>query len=122
VFEGIGDDGDVEFCLFDVEDGEACAVEADGAFFNEEVAEFFREFEAVFPAAFPFAAFETSGGGVDMSLDDVAVEAAVQDHASFEVDEVAGLPGVEVGFSEGFFDGGNAVGCFGATCCGVVWG
>jgi len=86
------------------------------------VAEFFGEFEAELPAAVQCCAVDTGGGSVYVALDDVAVEAAVQDHASFEVDEVAGLPGVEVGFSEGFFDGGNAVGCFGATCCGVVWG
>ena len=44
-----------------------------------------------------------------MTLDDMAVEAAVHDQASFQVDEVAGLPGAEVGLFEGFFDGGHAV-------------
>ena len=44
-----------------------------------------------------------------MSLDDVAVEAAVHLHASFQVDEVSGLPVVEVGLVEGLFDGGDAV-------------
>jgi len=115
VFEGIGDDGDVEFCLFDIENGQAGAVEADGAFFYDEVAEFFGEFEAEFPAAVELAAFEAGGGGVDVSLDDVAVEPAVHGHASFEVDQVAGLPAVEISFCEGLFDGGNAV-----SCAGVV--
>lgn len=120
MFEGIRDDGDVEFCLFDVENGEAGAVEANGAFFNNEVAEFFGEFEAEFPAAVPFAAFETGGGGVDMPLNDVAVEAAVHDHTSFEVDKVARQPAVEGGFSEGLFDGGDAVCPFGALCRGEI--
>jgi len=109
VFECVRDDGDVEFCLFDVEYGEADAVEANGAFFNDQMAEFFGEFEAELPATVLIVAFEAGGGGVDMSLDDVAVEAAVHDHASFEVNEVAGLPGAEVGLFEGFFDGGDAV-------------
>ena len=44
-----------------------------------------------------------------MTLDDMAVEAAVEGHAPFEVDERAFLPGIEVAFSEGFIDGGHAV-------------
>jgi alginate O-acetyltransferase complex protein AlgI len=97
VFEGIGDDGDIEFRFFYIENGQAGAVEADGAFFDDEVAEFFGEFEPEFPAAVEVFAFEADGGGVDVSLDDVAVEAAVHDQASFEVDEVAGLPVAEAG-------------------------
>jgi hypothetical protein len=73
------------------------------------VAEFFWEFEAIFPAAVLVCAFEAGGGGVDMSLDDMAVEPAVHDHTSFEVDEVAGLPGAQIGLYEGFFDGCDAV-------------
>ena len=109
MFEGIGDDGDVEFGSFDIEDGEADAIEADGAFFDDEVAEFFGEFEAKFPAAVLVGAFEAGGGGVDMSLDDVTVEAAVHDHTSFEVDEVAGLPGAQIGLFECLLDGCDAV-------------
>ena len=41
MLEGIGDDGDVKSVFFDVKDGEAGAIEADGAFFDDEVAEFF---------------------------------------------------------------------------------
>ena len=46
VVEGIGNDGDIEPGLFYVEDGEADAIEADGAFFYHEPADFFGEFEA----------------------------------------------------------------------------
>jgi len=109
VFEGIGDDGDVEFCLFDIENGQAGAVEADGAFFDDEVAEFFGEFEAIFPAAVEVAAFETNGGGVDVPLDDVPVEATVHHEASFEVDEASGLPVAEIGLFKGLFYGCDAV-------------
>ena len=105
----VWNDGDIEFGFFHVKDGQAGAVEADGAFFDEEMAEFFGEFEPEFPAAVQVAAFETDGGGVDVSLDDMAVETAVHDEASFQIDEVAGLPVAEVGFFKGFFDGGDAV-------------
>lgn len=47
-----------------------------------------------------------------MTLDDMAVEAAVEGHAAFEVDESAFLPGIEVAFSKRFIDGGYPVGVF----------
>ena len=109
MFESIGDDGDIEPGLLYVEDGEADAVEADGAFFYHEVAEFLGEFEAELPAAVEVFAIEAGSGCVDVSLDDMAVEAAVHDQASFEVDEIAGLPLAEAAFFEGFFDGRYAV-------------
>jgi hypothetical protein len=109
VFEGIGDDGDIEPGLFYIEDGEADTVEADGAFFYHEMAEFLWEFETEFPAAVEVFSVEAGGGRVDVSLDDMAVEPAVHDHTSFEVDEVAGLPLAKVALFEGFFDGGHAV-------------
>ncbi len=105
----IGDDGDIEFRSFDIKNGQAGAVDADGAFFNDQVAEFFGEFEAIFPAAIEVAALETDGSGVYVSLDDMAVEAAVHDQASFEVDEVSGLPVAEIGLFECFFNRGDAV-------------
>jgi len=109
MLESVGDDGDVEFCLFYIEDGEAGAIEADRAFFDDQVAEFFWEFEGEFPTTIEFAAFLAGGGGVDMSLDDVAVKPAVHDQASLEVDEIAGLPGVKGSLFERFFDGCYAV-------------
>ena len=105
----IRDDGDVEPGPFYVENGEADTVEANGAFFDDEVAEFFWEFEAVFPTAVELFAVDAGCGGIDVALNDVSVEAAVHHQASFEVDEVAGLPGAQIGFFEGFFDSGDAV-------------
>jgi len=112
MFEGIGDDGNVEAGLFHVKDGKADTVETDGTLFDDEVGEFFGEFEAVFPAAIEVSSLGADGGGIDMPLYDVAVEAAVHDHASFEVDQVAGLPGFQVGLVERLFDGGDPVGAF----------
>jgi hypothetical protein len=109
VFEGIGDDGDIEPGLLYVKYGEAYAIEADGAFFYDEVVEFPGKFEAKFPTAIEFFAVYAVGCCVDMALNDMAVEAAVHDEASFEVDGIAGLPMAEVAFFEGFFDGGDAV-------------
>ena len=110
MLEGIGDDGDVKAVLFDVKNSEADAIEADGAFFDHEVAKFLWEFEAEFPTALEFLSFCAGGGGIDVTLDDMAVEPAVHDHTAFQVDEVPGLPGIEAGLLEGFFDGGHSVG------------
>lgn len=118
MFEGVGDDGDVEPGSFDIEDGEADAVEADGAFFNDEVAEFFWKFETKFPAAVEFFPIDAGGGGVDMALDDVSVQPAVDDEASFQVDQVAGLPVAETGFFERFPDSRHAV----AGTPGLIYG
>ena len=109
MFEGVRDDRDVEFRLFYVEDGEADAVEADGAFFDNEGAEFLWEFEPEFPGAVEVFAVDAGGGGVYVALDDVAVEAAVHQEASFQVDEVAWLPVGQVGLFQGLLDGGYAV-------------
>ena len=109
MFVGVGDDGDIEPGSLHVEDGEADAVEADGAFFDDEVAEFLGEFEAEFPAAVEFFAFGADGGGVDVTLNDMAVESAVHEEASFQVDEVAGFPVAQIGLFQGFPDGGHAV-------------
>jgi hypothetical protein len=110
--EGIGDDGDVKAVFFDVKDGEAGAVEGDGAFFDHEMAEFPGEFEAKEPAAVVFPFLGAGGDGVDVALDDMTVETAIDRHAAFEVDEGAFLPGIEVCFPEGFIDGGHTVGIF----------
>lgn len=45
------------------------------------------------------------GCGVDVALDDVAVEPIAEPHAAFEVHAGARLPGAQGGQSEGFCDG-----------------
>src|ERR1700684_947800 len=87
MFERIGDDGDVKAIFFDVKDGEADAIETNGAFFDHEVAKFPGVFEAKKPAAVVFFDVGAGSGRVDMTLDDMPIEAAVQGHAAFEVDE-----------------------------------
>src|SRR5581483_1833810 len=109
MLEGVGDDGDVEFRSFHVEDSEADAVEADGTFFNDEVAELFGEFEAELPGAIRFFSVGAGSGGIDMTLDDVAVETAVHREAAFKIYKVAGGPGAQVGLFERFVDGGDTV-------------
>jgi hypothetical protein len=110
MFEGIGYDGHVEAGFFYVENGEADAVEADGAFFNDKGSEFFGEFEPEFPAAFKVFSFRADGGGIDVSLYDVAIEAAVHYKASFQVHQVSPLPAFQVGLLKGFFDGCDPMG------------
>ena len=110
VFEGVWYDGDVKPGLFYIKDGEADAVEADGAFFYDEGSEFFGEFEAEFPAAVEVFPLGADGGGVNVSLNDVTVQASIHLEASFQIDQMSGLPGVEVGLLEGLFDGGDPVG------------
>lgn len=109
MFEGIRNDGHVEFSLFHVKDGQADAVEADGAFFYDQGGEFFREFQPELPASSQFLAFQAGGGGINVSLDDVAVEASVHEQASFQVDEITFFPGLQSSLLEGLFDGGDAV-------------
>lgn len=110
--EGVGNDRDVEAGLFYVENGEAGTVQGDGTFFDHQVAEFPGKFKTKFPTSVEFHAFDTSGGGVDMALDYMSVKPAIDWHATFEVDEVAGLPGIKIGLFKRFFDSGHAVGVF----------
>jgi len=109
MFEGIGDDGDGEMFFLYFEDGEADAVQADGAFFDDERAKLCGEVKPEFPATPFFFSIQADGRGIDMALDDMAVEATVHDQASFQVDEVAGLPVAEIGLFEGFVNGGDLV-------------
>ena len=109
MFEGIGNDGHVEPGFFYIEDGKADAVEADGAFFDDEVGEFFGKFQPELPASVHFLSFQAGGCRVYVSLDDVAIQPAVQEHTSLQVDEVACLPGFHIGLLEGFFDGCHPV-------------
>jgi len=109
MFEGIRDDGHVEFRSFGIEEGKTDAIEADGAFFDDQGAEFFGEFEAELPGAVCVVTVDADGGGIDVPLDDMPIEAAIHDHATFEIDEAAGLPVPEVCFFQGFIYGGNAV-------------
>ena len=62
MLESIGDDGYIKAVFFDIKDGKTGAVEADGAFFDHEVAEFPGEFEAEEPAAVVFFHVGASGG------------------------------------------------------------
>ncbi len=109
MFEGIGDNRDGEMLLLYVEDGEGDTVQANGAFFDDERAELCGEGKTELPATRPFFSIETGGSGIDMSLYDMPVETPVHDQASFEIDEVAGLPVAEIGLVQGFFDGGDLV-------------
>ena len=117
MFKRIGDDCHVKARFFDIKDRKADAVEADGALLDHEAAELPGKFEAKFPAAPECLSFGAGGGGIDVSLDDMAVEAAVERHAAFEVHEGARLPGIKVCLPEGLFDGGHAVGIFGDFLC-----
>ena len=109
MIEGIGDDGDIEFGFFDIEYGEADAIDTDRAFFDDEVSEFFWELETEFAATVLFVAVDAGTDGVDMTLDDVTVETAVHTKASFEIDVMARPPSAEGAFLEGLFDGGDPV-------------
>jgi hypothetical protein len=112
VFEGVGDDGDGEIFLFYVKEGEADAIEANGTFFDDEGGEFFGEGETEFPTACLFVSIQAGGGAIDVSLDDMAVETSIHCQASFEVDEVAGLPVAQIGLAKRFVNGGYLVDVF----------
>lgn len=105
----IGDHRDGELIFRHVEYGEADTVEADRAFFDNEGSKGRGKAETEFPAAVAVYFADTFGGGVHMTLHDMAIEAALEGEASFEVDEVAGLPGAEIGLFQGLGDGRYAV-------------
>ena len=107
--KSVGDNRYFKLPLLYVEKGQADPVEADGAFFDDEVAELPWKPELEFPAAVQLFAFQAGSCRVHMTLHDMAVEAAVHDEASFQVNEVACLPRAQVGLAEGLFDGGDAV-------------
>ena len=109
MFEGIGDNGHAEFCLLYIKKGQADPIEANGAFFDNKVTEFFGKPEVKFPAAIQVFPFQAISSGIHMSLDNVTVEPAIHYETSFEVDAVSGLPGVEVGLFKGLFYGRNPV-------------
>jgi len=110
MFESIRDNGHVKPGFFNIEDREADAIQADGALFYHEMAEFFGKFEAEFPTAVELRPVGADARGIYMTLDDMAVKATIHWQTSFQVDEVTGLPAFEVGFFQGLFDGRDPVG------------
>jgi len=109
MFKGERDNGDAKGPFPHIEDGQARTIQADGAFFDDQVAELFREAETEFPTSRLFLSLNTLSRAVHMSLYDMAVEPTLQGKASFQVYEGSLLPVSEIGFFQGFFNGGDPV-------------
>lgn len=92
VMEGIGDDGYGEGVIFGGDNGEADAVDADGAFIDEEVFGGGFVAEGVVPRAVGIAAVNAGGGIVHVALYEVAIESGVGEHGAFEINEAAFVP------------------------------
>jgi len=104
MFVGIWNDSDTEFIVGHVEDSEADTIEADGTFFHDEAGELVREPEAVFPATIFRGTGEAFAGGVYVSLYDVPVNAAIEEHGSFQVYLLTRGKQADIAFLEGFCD------------------
>lgn len=109
MFICIRDHGNAETVVGNVEAGEAGTVYGNGAFFDHQMGKFGWKLKTVFPAAGQFFAFCAKGRGVYMALYNMAIEAAIHYHTSFQVDFGTRLPAAEFGFFQGFFNGGYLV-------------
>ena len=109
VLECIGDDGYRKLVGAYIENGKADAVEADGAFFNDQGGKLVGKAEPELPTAIQFFSFNTGGSGINMSLNNMAIEPAIHDHTAFQVYQVAFLPVSDVAFLQRFGNGGNLV-------------
>ena len=101
-FARVGDDPGGEVIRANFGDGEADAIDGDGALEDEVAGGLGREGdleEEIGAAGFQL---EDGGGAIDVALDEVAAHAGIGAHGAFEVDPVAGLEGAEVGSGEGF--------------------
>ena len=109
MFVGIWNDSDAEFGVGHVENSEADAIEADRPFLHDESGELFREAEAVFPAAILRCAGKAFAGSVYVSLYDVSVNAAIEEHGSFQVYLLTWGQETDIALQEGFCNGYDLV-------------
>lgn len=101
---GVGNDGNTEAAGgVGVDDGEADAVECDGAFIDEKGCEFFRGLESEEVRCLAGLDGEESGCIVNVTLDDMAVEVCGGGHGAFDIDASAGDEGSQSGDLAGFF-------------------
>lgn len=99
-FEGGGDEGDVEGVVVDGGDGEGDAIDGDGALGDEVFGQVSGEAEGGAPLAVGGVGgvgADEFTGAVDVTLEDVAVEAVGEAHGPFGVDFGAGGELAEVG-------------------------
>jgi hypothetical protein len=96
-----GDEADGEVGVAGLDDGEADAVDGDGALLHDVLGELLREPDPHRPALGPL--FD-GAGAVDMALDEVPVEPAAQLHGALQVDAGAGGQCAEAGAGEGLAD------------------
>ena len=115
VLEGVGDDGDLEGVAGGVADGEADAVDGDGAFVDGEITlpghlAVFGVFEGEVGGAVGIVHRDTLGRFIDMTLNDMTVESSIHQHGAFYIDFIADLQQTEVRAVEGLLHGGDGVG------------
>ncbi len=108
MLERIGDDGHAEGAFIRVHHRKAHPVQGDRAFGDDEAVVGFFELESEVPT--PFHAFDalTDRCGIDVALDDMAIEAAVGGHSSFQVHFVPGIQASDAALMEGLRDGADA--------------
>ena len=115
VLEGVGDDGHLEGVAGGVADGEADAIDGDGALVDGEVAllghlAVFGIFEGEVGGAVSIVHRNTTGRFIHMALNDMSVETAVHQHGAFYIHFIADLQQTEVRAVEGLLHGGDRIG------------
>ena len=109
MFKGIGDDGYAETFTSNIKGGKAYPVNADGTLFDHQRCKLCLELEIIFPASAFIGDLGNGGGGINMALDQVAVEPAVHDHGTFQVNYITMFPLPGIGLGKGFFHSGDLV-------------
>lgn len=88
----------------EIGDGQADAIEADAAVWNDEGSPGFRKIEPEVPAAFHIADGFTDQGGICMALHQVPVQQGGQGNGSLQVDDLSGYQLIESGLGLRFLD------------------
>jgi len=109
MFESKWNDRYGELVLCNIITGQADTINAYGAFFNDERRKGEGKAETVFGASIFREYFHTGADSVHMTLNQVAVEAAINLHTPFKIYCVTHQPDTEVGLFQGFIDSRYAV-------------
>lgn len=114
VLEGVGDDGHLEGVAGGVADGERDAIDGDTAFVDGEVAllshlAVFGIFEGEVGGAIGIVHGNATGRFIHMTLNNMAIEAAVHQHGTLYINLITHLQQTEVRAVEGFLHGGDGV-------------
>ncbi len=103
VLVGIGDNRDAKRIRPGVEHRKTHAIDANGAFFDQNIAQGAIKREVKEPTPLPFLDGSTYASLVHVPLHNVPVESAIGGHAPLQIHNATGYQLSQVGFQQGFF-------------------